>query len=95
MRLTHFSKDYNFVPTAIESVEDFGRGCFFYARMDEEALQGQARGWADRLRFDYEAPDEIVEIIQSFEPGEAANEHLIVEVFVRADDGNSIKKTGN
>jgi len=80
------SESKDFVPVDCETVPGF-RGCFFYLDPEsEDELNEYIRGWYNRYPSYWEAPDEIVEIVQSFDPGEVGNRYEVVELFIKSEN---------
>ncbi len=92
MRLTHFSDNFDLNPKPVIPGGSDVPGMFFYAGMTDEALEECARGWCNRIRFDYFAPDEVVEFVQDFFPGDAGNEFYCREVFVNAENLSKVER---
>ncbi len=94
MKLVHFSKSSDFQLKAKESVPGFGKGVFFYNLEEWDAVKN---GWSDRTPHYFEAPDEVVEIVQTFDDGEIRGQNDeplpgFSEYFVRAKNLKHVKE---
>lgn len=87
MLLLHLSTNPDFAPVDAETVSGY-RGCWFYGMPPSptrDELEERLQAWSGRAPSWWWAPDDICQVVQTFEPWEIGNRYRITEVFVAAE----------